>query len=187
MDTIEKNFVENSQACKETLIKCSDDIKKAAKEIIGNYKKNGILLICGNGGSAADAQHFAGELIGRFIKDRKSLPAIALTGNSSSVTAIGNDYGFEHVFERQVEAFGKNCVLFVISTSGNSENIINAVKKAKVLGVNTIALLGKDGGKMKGLGNLEIIVPSYNTQRIQEMHILIIHTICEIIEQELTK
>lgn len=187
MDAIEKNFAENNQACKETLSKCSKDIKKAAKEIVENYKKNGILLICGNGGSAADAQHFAGELIGRFIKERKSLPAIALTGNSSSITAIGNDYGFEHVFERQIEAFGKNCVLFAISTSGNSENIINAVKKARSLGITTMALLGKDGGKIKGLGNVDIIVPSDNTQRIQEMHILIIHTICEIIEQELIR
>ncbi len=162
------------------------DITKLADLIIASYKKGGKLLIAGNGGSAADAQHFAAELVGRFIKERKGLPAIALTTNSSNVTAIGNDYGFEHVFERQVEALGKKeDVLVVISTSGNSKNLIKAVEKAKLQGLTTIALLGKEGGKLKGMCNHELIVPSSDTQRIQEMHMLIIHLVCGLIEDSL--
>ena len=162
------------------------DITKIADLIVTSYKKGGKLLIAGNGGSAADAQHFTAELVGRFIKERKGLPAIALTTNSSNVTAIGNDYGFEHVFERQVEALGKKeDVLVVISTSGNSKNLIKAVEKAKLQGLTTIALLGKEGGKLKGMCNHELIVPSMDTQRIQEMHILIIHLVCGIIEDSL--
>lgn len=177
-----KNYISDHV---ETAKKLNEkDIQKIADLIISTYKKGGKLLIAGNGGSAADAQHFAAELVGRFIKERKGLAAIALTTNSSNVTAIGNDYGFEKIFERQVEALGKReDVLVVISTSGNSENLIRAVKKAKEIGMNTVALVGKGGGIVKGMTTQELIVPSNDTQRIQEMHILIIHLICGIVDE----
>ncbi len=176
-----KNYLsDHIEVCKKLTEK---DIQKAGELILATYKKGGKLLICGNGGSASDSQHFAAELVGRFMKERKALAAIALTTNSSNITAIGNDYGFEHVFERQVEGLGRHeDVLVVISTSGNSMNLVKAVEKAKSIGMATIALLGKGGGKLKGQCTHEIIVPSSDTQRIQEMHILIIHLICGIIE-----
>lgn len=162
------------------------NIIAAAEAIAASLKKGGKLITCGNGGSAADAQHFAAEMMGRFMKERNPLPAIALTANSSNITAIGNDYGFEHIFERQVEALGKrDDVLFVISTSGNSENVIRAVKKANELGMNTFSLLGKNGGRLKGMCRHEIIVPSNDTQCIQEMHIMAIHLLCGVIEENI--
>jgi len=144
------------------------------------------ILICGNGGSAADSQHFAAELVGRFKLERKGLPAIALTTDTSILTAIGNDYGFDQIFERQVEALGKEGDILVgISTSGNSENVIRAVKKAKEIGIYTIGLLGKSGGKLKDLVDLSLVVPSNNTPRIQECHVLIYHIVCEEVEKRL--
>lgn len=146
------------------------------------------LLIAGNGGSAADSQHFAAELVGRYKKERPAWPAIALTTDTSALTAIGNDYGFEQVFSRQVEALGKKGdLLILISTSGNSPNLLRALEKARERGLSTLALLGRDGGKLKGRCDLEIIVPSANTPRIQEMHISIIHIVCELVESELAK
>ncbi len=185
MADVKQRINEHISVCK-SLEQCEKQMAKAAELISGAYKKGGKLLICGNGGSAADSQHFAAELVGRFMKERKALPAIALTANSSNLTAIGNDYSFDKVFERQVEALGlKQDVLVAISTSGNSQNVINAVKKAKELGMSTIALLGKGGGKLKGMCNCEIIVPSGDTQRVQEMHIFISHLVCELIENSL--
>ncbi|MBU1165992.1 D-sedoheptulose 7-phosphate isomerase, partial [Candidatus Micrarchaeota archaeon] len=144
------------------------------------------LLICGNGGSAADAQHFAAELVGRYKKERKALPAIALTTDTSVITAISNDYGFEHVFSRQVEALSAGGdVLFLISTSGNSPNLLEAAKKAKTLGIKIIGLLGKGGGKLKSMCDHAIVIPSDNTPRIQEMHVLVIHMICESVENNI--
>ena len=138
----------------------------------------------GNGGSAADAQHIAGELVGRFKKERKAIPAISLSTDTSILTAIGNDYGFEKVFERQIEALGnKGDVVIGISTSGNSENVYRAMKLAKKMGLTTIGLLGNDGGKIKNLSDIALVVPSKNTPRIQETHITIGHIICEGVER----
>ncbi len=145
------------------------------------------ILICGNGGSAADSQHFAAEIVGRFEKERKAFPAIALTTDTSALTAIGNDYGFDKVFSRQVEALGeKGDILVGISTSGNSENVIKAVEKAKEMGIFTVGFLGKDGGKLKNIVDKAFIVRHSNTARIQEVHLTLEHTLCKIIEMYLT-
>ncbi len=157
--------------------KATDVIKKAVLD-------NKQILIAGNGGSAADAQHFAAELVGRFIKERKSLPAIALTTDTSILTAVGNDYGFDKIFERQVMAHGGKGDIFIgISTSGNSENIINAVKAAKQKEMITICLLGNNGGILTNTSDYSIIIPSNKTPRIQELHTAIIHIICEEIDK----
>jgi D-sedoheptulose 7-phosphate isomerase len=146
------------------------------------------LLIMGNGGSAADAQHFAAEIIGRFKLERPALPAIALTTDSSILTAIGNDYGFEAVFSRQVEGLGRpGDVVFGISTSGNSPNVLAALAKARELGCRTVALLGRDGGTIKSVADISLIVPSDDTPRIQEGHVTIIHIICDLLEKRLFK
>ncbi len=159
-------------------------IENAANLCIDSLKRSGRVLICGNGGSAADAQHIAAELSGRFKKERDALAGIALSVDSSALTAIGNDYGFDKVFSRQVEAFGRDKdTLIAISTSGNSKNVIEAIKSAKKIGLYVITLSGKDGGKIKDLGDVNIIVPSFNTPRIQEMHTMIGHMICAIIDE----
>ncbi len=144
------------------------------------------LLIAGNGGSAADAQHFAGELVSRFYFDRPALAAIALTTDTSVLTAIGNDYGYEDVFSRQIQAFGQPGDVFIaISTSGNSPNIIKAIAQARALGMSVIGLTGQGGGAMKPLCDICFCVPSNSTPRIQEGHLLIEHTLCACIEEEL--
>jgi len=140
----------------------------------------------GNGGSAADSQHFAAEIVGRFRLERRALPAIALSTDTSILTAIGNDYGFESVFKRQVEALADDRdIVFGISTSGNSPNVLNALQTAKERGCHTIALLGNSGGKMKSICDISMIIPSNETPRIQEAHIKIIHIICGLLENEL--
>ena len=162
-------------------------IEVAAKICINSLKSGGKILLFGNGGSAADAQHIAAELVGRYKVERKSLPAIALTTDTSALTAIGNDYGYIHVFDRQVEALAnKGDVAIGISTSGNSINVINALKVASKLNCNTIGFSGQDGGEMNKICNINLAVPSEDTPRIQEMHILIGHTICHLIDQEFT-
>ena len=175
----------------ETKIKLvSDEVFLADLEKIGNclitaLKLGRKILIAGNGGSAADAQHFAAELAGKFIYERKGLPAMALTANSSIVTAIGNDFGYEYVFSRQVEGFGRQGDVFVgISTSGNSQNLIRAMQSAKNIGITTVGLLGKDGGLMKDCCDMRLIVPSSSTQHIQEAHIMLIHELCFLIDEE---
>ena len=142
------------------------------------------MLVCGNGGSAADAQHFVGELVGRFkLADRPALAALALTADSSVLTCWSNDAGYEAVFERQVEALARPDDLLVgISTSGCSENLIRAFRKAAGLGVDTLALLGRDGGPLRQPANRSLVIPSTDTQRIQEVHILVIHLICQHVE-----
>jgi D-sedoheptulose 7-phosphate isomerase len=146
------------------------------------------LFIAGNGGSAADAQHIAAELTGRFLRDRRALPAIALHANTSSLTAIGNDYGFEHVFARELMALGRpGDILMAISTSGNSLNILRAIEAARQLELKVIGLAGESGGRMKSACDLRLCVPSKTTARIQEMHITIGHTICESLEERLVK
>lgn len=144
------------------------------------------IYLCGNGGSAADAQHIAAELIGRFVGERRSLPAIALTTDSSALTAIGNDYGYDQVFSRQVEGLAEaGDVLIAISTSGNSLNVLNAVQIAKRRGASVIGLSGKSGGELHGVVDLSLVVPSDVTARIQEMHIVVGHLLCELIERQL--
>jgi D-sedoheptulose 7-phosphate isomerase len=149
-------------------------------------KKNNRIYLCGNGGSAADAQHIAAELIGRFVSDRRALPAVALTTDSSAITAIGNDYGFDDVFSRQVAGLCRDGdVLIAISTSGNSLNVLNAVHCARDCGTRVIGLSGKSGGELRNWCDVSLVVPSEVTARIQEMHILIGHLLCELVESHL--
>ena len=147
------------------------------------FRAGGIVFSCGNGGSASDAQHFAAELTGRFEQDRPGYRAIALTTDTSALTAIGNDYGFERIFARQVESIGKQGdLLFVISTSGKSANLTEAVRQAKSQGIVCIGLLGRDGGDLAKITDLSIIVPGQRTSRIQEAHIFILHYLCDAFE-----
>jgi D-sedoheptulose 7-phosphate isomerase len=162
------------------------DVHRAAQMITDSFKANGKLLVFGNGGSAADAQHLAGELVNRFLQERKALPAIALTTDGGVLTCIANDTGFENVFARQIEALGtKGDVCLAISTSGTSPNVTAACEQARRQGMVVIGLLGRDGGKVAALCDLALIVPSDDTQRIQETHNLIGHIICELVEGEL--
>ena len=181
-----KNHFKESVDVKMNFINKNEENLKKCIEIIKNCLIDGNkILICGNGGSAADAQHFAAEIVGRFKLERKGFPAIALTTDTSILTAIGNDYGFDKIFERQVEALGKEGdILIGISTSGSSENVINAVNKAKEMGIHTVGLLGKDGGKLKNIVDFALTVDSNNTARIQECHLTIYHVICEEVEKE---
>ena len=161
----------------------SEKIIKVAEVIINSLKNGGKVMVCGNGGSAADSQHFAAEMIGRFLRERAPIPFIALTTNSSSITAISNDYAYEDIFVHQVEALGrKGDVLVGISTSGNSGNVISAFKKASEKGITTVALIGS-GGKMAEMADHVLGVPIKMTPRIQEGHITIIHILCDLIEQ----
>ncbi len=162
------------------------NIEKIARLVIDTLLKGSKILLAGNGGSAADAQHIAAEFVGRYLIDRRALPAIALSADTSCLTAISNDMGYEKVFSRQLEALGApGDLLWALSTSGNSENLSSALKTAKSLGVSTVCLLGKGGGKMKGMGDIELIVPSDDTPRIQEAHITIAHLICEAVETQI--
>ncbi|MCK4244039.1 MAG: D-sedoheptulose 7-phosphate isomerase [Candidatus Omnitrophica bacterium] len=159
-------------------------IEKISREVVKTLKQGGKILFCGNGGSAADSQHLAAEFVGRFKRERRPIPALSLTTNSSILTAISNDYDFKNVFSRQVQAMGKKGDLLIgISTSGQAENVILAVKVAKKIGIKTIGLTGKNGGGLAKLSDLSFIVPSNNTARIQEAHILIGHILAEIAER----
>lgn len=174
--------------CREVLLdrRLVDPIEKAIDILISTLKDGNKILVAGNGGSAADSQHFVGELVGRFLMERRALPAVALSTNTSILTSIGNDYSFDKIFSRQIEAIGKKGdALIAISTSGNAPNLVNAVNTAKELSIKTVGLLGKDGGKLGKLVDIPIIVPLTSTPRIQEIHIIIIHSICQIIEEAL--
>jgi len=163
-----------------------DEIAKVAALCVACYQNGKKTLLAGNGGSAADAQHIAAELVGRYGFDRPSIPSLALTTDTSNLTAIGNDYGYDKVFSRQLEGMGNEGDLFIgISTSGNSQNILNAFESAKAKGIITVALTGRDGGRMAQMADTAIIVPSEATPRIQESHILIGHILCDIIEKTL--
>ena len=162
----------------------SATIASLAQRLIETFQIGNKLLIMGNGGSAADAQHFAGEIVSRFRIERPGLPAIALSTDTSILTAIGNDYGFERVFSRQVEALAApGDAVIGISTSGNSPNVYRALEVARQAGCSTIGLLGKDGGTIKELCDIPLIIPSHDTPRVQEGHITIIHILCDLIEQ----
>lgn len=170
-----KAFVENEENIEKT--------EKISQELALAYKNGKKSLIAGNGGSNCDAMHFAEEFTGRFRKDRKALPSISIS-DSSHITCIGNDYGFDFVFAKGVEAFGQEGDFFFgISTSGNSKNIIEAVKMAKEKKLKTVALLGKDGGKLKGVCDYEFIIPGETSDRIQEVHMIILHIIIEGVER----
>lgn len=157
--------------------------EKIATELANIFISGNKVMICGNGGSNCDAMHFAEEFTGRFRKERKALPAISIS-DSSHITCIGNDYGFDYIFSKGVEAFGKeNDMLIGISTSGNSNNVIEAIKTAKQIGMKTVALLGKDGGQLKGICDYEFIIPGETSDRIQEIHMMILHIIIEGVEK----
>ncbi|MEK6659724.1 MAG: D-sedoheptulose 7-phosphate isomerase, partial [Campylobacterota bacterium] len=161
-------------------------IEEVSKLCVDIYRASKKTILAGNGGSAADAQHIAAELVGRYGFDRPSIPSLALTTDTSCLTAIGNDYGYDKVFSRQLEGMGQSGDVFIgISTSGNSKNIINAFEVAKQKGIKTVALVGRDGGEMAKMADIALIVPSESTPRIQESHILIGHIICDIIEKEI--
>ncbi|TQR29531.1 D-sedoheptulose 7-phosphate isomerase [Campylobacter sp. MIT 99-7217] len=183
INLIEKEWQEHAKTLKESEV-LKGQIAKIAEILNKSLKNGGKILICGNGGSAADSQHFAAELSGRYKKERKALAGIALTTDTSALTAIGNDYGFEFVFSRQVEALAcKGDVLIGISTSGKSPNVLKAFESAKALGAVCIGLSGKGGGEMNALCDINLVVPSNDTARIQEMHILSIHCICQLIDE----
>jgi D-sedoheptulose 7-phosphate isomerase len=182
-------LVEASIATKQSLLRSGETIAliaEVSKMIVDALKQGNKLLLAGNGGSAADAQHIAAEMVGRFAFDRPALPALALSVNSSCVTAIGNDYGFDQVFSRQIEALARPGDVFIgISTSGNSANVLRAVTTAKKIGLRTAALTGLNGGKLKTTVDHCICAPSNETPRIQECHILIGHVVSELVEQEI--
>ncbi len=183
-----KEFIESEfnahLECAKKMSSLTNQINQVATLLIQSLKIGGKILICGNGGSAADAQHFAAELTGRYKKERKGIAGIALSVDTSALTAIGNDYGFEHVFSRQVEALAnKGDAFFGISTSGNSQNVIEAAKVAKDKGCVIVGLSGRDGGKLNDICDMNLIMPDNDTPRIQELHILVIHILCDIIER----
>jgi D-sedoheptulose 7-phosphate isomerase len=186
IDQIRRSFKDSVQVKDAFIAKYADQIAEVAKKIIAAYKKDHKVLLFGNGGSANDASHIAGELVNRFHRDREGLPAIALACDPSIVTSIGNDYDFQEIFSRQVRAFGrKGDVVIAISTSGNSPNVLRGVEAAKPLGLLTIALTGKDGGKLASMVDYAFVVPSNSTPRIQETHITLGHVLCELVEDAL--
>lgn len=185
-DRVKDVILESIQVKEELMRTKVADILGIAQILIDCLKKNGKLILFGNGGSAADSQHIAAELVGRFKKDRNALAAISLTTNTSILTSLANDYGYEVVFAKQIEALGdKNDVAIGISTSGKAKNVNAGIKQAKKMGLKTIGLTGCDGGELAKLADVSLIVPSQVTARIQEAHITIGHAICELIEQEL--
>ena len=180
-----KNFFdEHLDVQKKTFETLEKKIYLASEMISDCLRNNGLVMWCGNGGSASDSMHLSAELLGRFKNERKALRSVSLAADSASITCISNDFGYENLFSRQIEGLAnKNDILISLTTSGNSVNIFNAIKKAKNLSLKTILLSGNSGGKCLGLSDLELIVPSKSTARIQEMHMLIGHILCENIEQ----
>ena len=188
LETIKATF-QASIDTKQALIDDTTSLEvllKVARLASSAIKAGKKIMLCGNGGSAADSQHVAAEFIGRFEKERKSMAAIALTTDTSALTAIGNDYGYEEVFSRQVEGLGQSGDLLIgISTSGNSKNVVKALGVAKENGISTVALVGdRPNGAMQTIADYVLVAPSANTARIQECHILMMHTICQLVESE---
>jgi D-sedoheptulose 7-phosphate isomerase len=185
-ERIKDILLESIQVKEEILRNQIESINQIAELMIDCLKKDGKVIVFGNGGSASDSQHIAAELVGRFKKDRSALAGIALTTNTSILTSIANDYGYEFVFSRQVEALGKkNDVVLGISTSGKAKNVALGIKQAKKMGIKTVIFSGGDGGDIVKLADVSLVVPSKITARIQEAHITIAHIICEMIEQQL--
>ena len=183
---IHAEFSAHRETIERTIENLIPAVEQASCMLINTLEKGNKILLCGNGGSAADAQHIAAELTGRYKSERRGLPGIALTTDTSALTAIANDYGYNRIFDRQVEALAaKGDLLIGISTSGNSKNIISAFKVAKALGCVCIGFSGRDGGEMNEVCDLNIVVPSNDTPRIQEMHILIGHTLCQAVDNAL--
>ncbi len=183
-DRIKDILLESIQVKEELLRTSIGKIIEITNLITERLRKNGKIILFGNGGSASDSQHIAAELVGRFKKDRNALPAIALTTNTAILTALANDYGYEMVFAKQIEALGdKNDVAIGISTSGKAKNVVVGIKEAKKMGMKTIALTGADGGELAKLTDISLVVPSSVTARIQEAHITIGHIICELVEE----
>jgi len=179
-EAIESDRKNKGRLCREEYL---SKIEEIAGVIANAFKNKGKVLVFGNGGSAADAEHMACELVGRFQKERKALPAISLTTNTASLTAISNDYSYDVCFARQLEGLAnENDVAIGISTSGNAANVIEAIKSANDMNITSIALTGRGGGRIVGIANISLIVPSDDTPRIQEAHILIIHILCELVE-----
>jgi phosphoheptose isomerase len=187
-ERVDQHFID-SIATKTASRALAPDIARAGQLLADCLRRGGKVLSCGNGGSAADAQHFSSELLGRFETERSSLPAVALTTDTSTLTAVGNDYGYDSVFSRQVAGLGRSGdALLAISTSGNSANVIAAIEAAQAKGMTVVALTGRDGGRMAGAltpSDIEIRVPSNRTIRIQEVHLLIIHSLCDVIDASL--
>lgn len=189
LERIKQHFDESVQVKMKAVSGLAPIILEAGRMLSNSLKQGHKILICGNGGSAADAQHFSGELLNQLELKRPSLPGIALTTDVSTITAIGNDYSFDEVFAKQVHALGQaGDVLVGITTSGNSKNVLRAIEEAHARGLSVIALTGRDGGKISAVLNesdIEIRVPADRTIRIQEVHILVIHCLCDLIDQQL--
>ncbi len=185
LDRIRTLLTESAEVKRAVAETLSESIEQAIDQVRACLQSGGKILLMGNGGSAGDAHHFAAEFLGRYKRERRSLPAIALTVDTSALTAIGNDYGFDEVFSRQIEGLAqKGDVVIAISTSGNSENVLRGVEQAHARGAITIGLLGKGGGKLKDKVGLALVTPSDDTARIQESHIAIGHVICEILDDQ---
>jgi D-sedoheptulose 7-phosphate isomerase len=185
-DRIREAFEQHRRVLEATAEALRPAISDAARRITDALRSGGKVLVLGNGGSAADAQHFAAELVGRYRRERRAWPAVALTTDTSALTAIGNDYGFDEIFARQVRALAvPGDVVLALSTSGNSENVVRALVAAGQAGAFRIGMGGKDGGRMRAACDLALIVPSADTARIQEAHITILHVLCDVIEEDL--
>ena len=180
-------IIKESINLKEQILRTlTSDINKVADSIVKSLKAGGKVILFGNGGSAADAQHIAAEFVGRFKLERRGLASIALTTNTSTLTSIGNDYGYEEIFSRQIEAVAsEDDIIIAISTSGNARNVIAGILEAKKQKIRTVALTGGDGGQLAPLADISLIVPSRNTARVQEVHIVIGHILCEIAEDKI--
>lgn len=191
IDLVKQNFTQSIETKQNSQAALAEPIARVIELIVATFKAGHKMLICGNGGSAADAQHFAAEFTGRYEMERTPLPAVALTTDTSALTAIGNDYGFDVVFSKQVEALGQvGDLLYAISTSGNSVNVIKAMEVAKARGMNIIIMVGRDGGKMAKLlsgSDVNLCVPAERTARIQEVHLLTLHTICDGVDTVMFK
>ncbi len=182
-NSIKSYLAESAKLINALAAEVPKEIQSIAETIINGFKNGSKVLIFGNGGSAADAQHFAAELVGRFKKERRGLGAIALTTNSSTLTALANDYDFDIIFKRQIEAFGKKGDIAIgISTSGQAANVIKGLEQAKEMGLKTIALSGRKGTNLTNITDLSLLIDSDNTPHIQEAHILVIHIICKLVE-----
>ncbi|MFL6567584.1 MAG: SIS domain-containing protein [Chthoniobacterales bacterium] len=183
-----RTALDESAEMLQSLRALQEPLARAAHAIAESLSSGHKLLICGNGGSAADAAHFATEFVVRFVAERPSYPAICLTSDGGTLTAAGNDYGFDEVFARQVAGFGRaGDVLICLTTSGNSRNVQRALEEAKARDVRTIALLGRDGGATRGMAEMEMIAPGDSTARIQEAHMLLLHVLCQTMEDRLAR